>query len=51
MKLCSKTDQITPFKKNFSGKHTPNPRLRPAPANPAYAYELLPRNLFEEMRS
>ena len=25
MKICSKTHQITPFKKKFSGKHTPEP--------------------------
>ena len=25
MKICSKTHQITPFKKNFLGKHAPEP--------------------------
>ena len=25
MKICSKTHQITPFKKKFSGKHAPKP--------------------------
>ena len=54
-----------PFKKKFSGKHAPNPpnkRLAtphvestqkswPPVANPAYAYGLLLKNLFGEMRS
>ena len=25
MKICSKTDQIAPFKISFSGKHAPEP--------------------------
>ena len=51
IKLCSKTHQITPFKKNSRGNMPPNPlanaMLRPAPqkvrrplANPAYAHAM-----------
>ena len=66
MKICSKTHQIAPFKKQFSGKHAPElpqqthgyaTRRKPPPppkknswpplANPAYAQEILLRNLFE----
>ena len=65
MKICSKTHQIAPFKKYFSGKHAPEPSSKrmatphvasppppkknscPPLANPAYAHELLLRNLFE----
>ena len=64
MKICSKTHQIAPFKKNFGEACPRNPLANAwlryaseAPpqqknswltlANPAYAHELLLRNLFE----
>ena len=65
MKICSKTNQIAPFKKKIRGSMPPNPPSKrmatprvasppppqknscPPLANPAYAYELLLKNLFE----
>ena len=61
MKICSKTHQIAPFKRNFSGKGAPEPsskRLAQPPKKLALLgkscirpWTLLLRNLFQEMLS
>ena len=41
MKICSKTHQITPFKKMFSGKHAPEPPSKKRLATPSVAIKTL----------